>query len=237
MQEGQLIIFEGGEFTGKSTQVKKLVAYLRKKGYKVLKTKEPGGGIRNLRSKIFALDSSDPDLSNKELALFEEDRQVHYDDKILPALENGDMVVCDRGRDSTIAYQGYGRARTLVKGQKEDSKKFEARSREARDVLNLRLAKIRKMNEEATGGRKADLTILLDMNPYDALKRARNEKEKTRFDREPLEFHEKIKMGFLNESVRDTEMSIKKWQVIWADDDPEVITQKIIKAVETRLGL
>src|SRR3989344_275095 len=209
MRKGQLIIFEGGEKSGKSTQVERLAGYLIGKGYPILVTKEPGGGMLDFRKKILELDPSDLNLAEKELELFEKDREIHYRDKILLALGAGKIVICDRGPMSTLAYQGYGRGADLER--------------------------IREANKQATKGREADFTILLDLLPSEYLKRVGkdHETEVTRFEKEKLDFHERVGKGFLMEAVKDP----KKWVILPAGEDKDRLTIMIQKAVNEKLGL
>jgi len=209
MREGQLIIFEGGEKSGKSTQVERLAGYLIGKGYPILVTKEPGGGMLDFRKKILELDPSDLNLAEKELELFEKDREIHYREKILLALGAGKIVICDRGPMSTLAYQGYGRG--------------------------VDLERIREANKQATKGREADFTILLDLLPSEYLKRVGkdHETEVTRFEKEKLDFHERVGKGFLMEAVKDP----KKWVILPAGEDKDRLTIMIQKAVNEKLGL
>jgi len=209
MKEGKLIIFEGGEKSGKSTQVERLAGYILGKGYQVFTTKEPGGGMHDLRKQIMDLDQNDPNLAEREIELFEKDREIHYREKILPLLMAGVVVVCDRGPATSIAYQGYARG--------------------------MDLEKIRKANDNATFGRKADLTILLDLPPHEYLKRMGkdHESEVTRFEKEKLDFHEKVREGFLTEAKKDPE----KWVIINAILSKEDLTHAIQKSVGEKLGL
>jgi len=209
MRKGQLIIFEGGEKSGKSTQVERLAGYLIGKGYPIFVTKEPGGGMQDFRKKILEFDSKDPNLAEKELELFEKDREIHYREKILPVLGAGKIVICDRGPMSTLAYQGYGRG--------------------------VNLERIRDANKQTTQGRGADLTILLDLLPSEYLKRIGrdHETEVTRFEKEKMDFHERVGKGFLMEAVKDP----KKRVILPAGEDKDNLTVMIQKAVNEKLGL
>lgn len=211
MGGGKLILFEGIDGCGKSTQIKMLKKDLEKKGLEIFVTKEPGGGLPDLRERIINLkEDGEGNLAERELELFEEDRSVHYREKVLPALAAGKIVLQDRGGESTIAYQGYGRG------------------------MDLEL--IAKANDRATYGRKADLTILLDINVSDALERMRIDPERrlNRFEKDPV-FLEKVKMGYLKEALKHT--ADRTWQTVWAADKPYVVFEKIKKVVEEKLGL
>lgn len=209
MRDGKLIILEGGEKVGKSTQLERLAGHLIGKGYPAITTKEPGGGMHDLRKKIMELDPNDPDLAQKELDLFGKDREIHYREKILPALSAGKIVLCDRGPLSTLAYQGYGRG--------------------------LDAEKILETNKLATQGRVADLTIILDLMPSEYLKRISrdHETEVTRFEKEKMEFHERVGKGFLMEAVKDP----KRYLILPAGEDKDKLTVMIQKGILEKLGL
>ena len=161
------IVFEGGDGSGKSTQVHSLFRRLRRRGIKVLSTYEPGGtplgsALRRL------LKSGAPISAFSELMLFEAARAQLVHQVIQPFLDDGGIVISDRFTSSTIAYQGYGRG------------------------LNLDL--IDRLNYEATKGLEPDLTVLLDLPVEIAL--ARKEAGVYNFDNAPLDFHQNIRQGF-----------------------------------------
>lgn len=216
MQKGKLIILEGIDGCGKSYQAPLLIENLIAQGYEAVGIREPPSadpvlGIPDFRKKIITeLDKNDPNLREKEFQLLIEARKALYKKFVIPALERGTIVVSERGHDSSTAFQGYGRG--------------------------MDLEKIRKVNKKAIFGRYADLTILFDMEPSVALKR-KSEDQIDRFETEPMEFHQRVKMGYLKEALYDTENKIKLWQVIGADDDKNVITQKMLAAVKKHLGL
>ena len=209
METGKLIIFEGGEKVGKSTQVERLAGFLLGRGYDIFVTKEPGGGMADLRQKIMVLDKKDPELAMKELALFIEDREIHYREKILLALVQKKIVICDRGPASTLAYQGYGRG--------------------------LDLEEIRKQNRFATRQRCADLTILLNLPANEFLKRiARDhEAETNRFESEKPAFHKKVRRGFLAEAKLD----LGHWFALDARKTKDELALEIQQEVTKKLGL
>ena len=173
------ITFEGIEGAGKSTLVSGVEQWFKSKGRNVLVTREPGGcGIgASLRSVL--LDAKNTGLTSEaELFLYLADRAQHVAEVIRPALERGEVVLCDRYLDSTIAYQGYGRG-------------F--------DPLWLL-----DLNKKAVRNLFPDLTFLIDLAPETGLKRAldRNERENKavsegRFEAESLNFHTRVRKGFL----------------------------------------
>lgn len=206
--KGRLIIFEGGEKAGKSSQGERLAEMLKGKGYTVLLTHEPGGGDPQIRKKLFALNRDSPDLPQQELELVIEDRTLHYGNKVLPGLDTGSIVISDRGPASTLAYQGYGRG--------------------------LPLEMIRKANKLATFGREADLTILLDITPDGAsMRKNRGADQETRFEQENPDFHRALREGFLAEAA----LNPAKWVIVNADEAIGDVASAVQNAVSQRLGL
>ncbi len=173
------ITFEGIEGTGKTTQIKRLTDHLQSRGRDVLLTREPGGSRigRELRKMLLHMESTDL-CSEAELFLYMADRAQHMAQVINPALEAGQVVISDRFADSTIAYQGYGRS--------------------------LDPKQLHQFNHVAIQGRWPDLTILLDLDPELGLKRAMTRNlqegkvnEEGRFEAESLEFHTRVREGYL----------------------------------------
>jgi dTMP kinase len=164
------ITFEGPEGAGKTTLIKALEAALTRAGTSVLATREPGAGSFGQRVRSLLLDGDTLD-PRAELFLFLADRAEHIANIVNPALATGHTVLCDRHIDSTVVYQGYGRG-------------FE-------------IDQLRDWNQFATGGRLPDLTLLLDLDPAVGLARGT---KLDRLDREPIEFHERIRAGFLAEA-------------------------------------
>jgi dTMP kinase len=172
VSRGIFITFEGPEGSGKSTHILGLAQWLRAQGHRVLVTREPGGtGLaRTLRK--FLLHTKTPVAPLAELLLYEADRAQHVAECIEPALRRGQWVLCDRYLDSTVAYQGYGRG------------------------LNLGL--IHTLNRIASGGRKPDLTVLLDVPAARGLRQATARKKgKDRLEKAGLAFHQRVRRGFL----------------------------------------
>lgn len=172
------ITFEGIEGTGKSTQIALLKTYLEARGERVLVTCEPGGSRigAELRRVLLSLENRDL-CARAELFLYLADRAQHVAQVVRPALEAGQMVLCDRFADSTVAYQAFGRGLDA-------------------DMLH-------SLNELAVDGLWPDLTILLDLEAEVGLTRAvaRNHAEgKTvaegRFEAESLAFHGRVRQGY-----------------------------------------
>jgi len=147
-RRGKFITFEGLDGTGKSTQMRKLAAVLRAAGYKVVETREPGGTATGEKIRRVLLDSSTEGLAPlAEMALMFASRAQHIAEVILPALERGQIVLCDRFTDSTEAYQGSGR--------------------------KLGSAVVMELHGLLCGGLQPDLTILLESDLAMSLRRAR----------------------------------------------------------------
>jgi len=188
------ITFEGGEGAGKSSQVELLGDSVKAQGYDVELLHEPGG--TPLGEMVYSW-ISDPDSrvlkrlysrwsqstaainldSLAELFLFESARAQLVNQVIKPALERGDIVICDRFSDSTLAYQGYGRG--------------------------LEIDQVKKINDIATDGLIPNLTILLDVPPEIGLQRTRGKNH--RMENEGLLFHEKVRQGYHQLSAQEPE--------------------------------
>ena len=169
---GRFVTFEGIEGSGKSTQVARLAAWLEDRACQPVVTREPGGTPlgRRLREVLLKGDAGEP---LTEAMLMAADRAEHVATVILPALDEGRHVLCDRHADSTLAYQGGG-------------------SGVARDVLET-------LNRVATRGVTPDLTLLYDVDPRIALARmhARTGGNADRFEAESLAFHERVRAAYL----------------------------------------
>jgi dTMP kinase len=176
---GRLITFEGIEGCGKSTLAKELYEYLKSKNYKVIFTREPGGGKlgEKIREILLSNEFEIPDYS--ELFLFLASRYEHTKNVIIPKLKEGYIVISDRYMDSTIAYQGYGRK------------------------INLKL--LEKLNEIATLGIKPDLTFLIDLPEEISFNRLKD-KILDRIESEEIEFYKRVRFGYIeiarNEPLR-----------------------------------
>ena len=166
MPRAPLITFEGVEGAGKTTLAQHLADWLRAQGVSVRLTREPGGSPLGKHLRPLLL--HEPLDAWAELFLFLADRRQHTLQVILPALEQGAWVLCDRYADSTLVYQGYGRG--------------------------LDTALIRRLNALATGDLTPDLTVLIDLPVEDALARAN---APNRFEAETLAFHTRIREGYL----------------------------------------
>ncbi len=170
---GRFIVLEGGEGSGKTTQARLLAERLRAAGAHVTSVREPGGTPAGDRIRDIVL--LDPTLAGldprAELMLYEASRAEHVARVIRPRLEAGDYVVCDRFSDSSLAYQGYGRG--------------------------LDLDAIRGLDDFATGGLRADLTLYVDLDPRIGVARATDGGDADRLESEEIAFHERVRQGFL----------------------------------------
>lgn len=186
------VTFEGPEGAGKTTLIAGLAALLRAAGRRTTTTREPGAGPIGQQIRQVLLHGEDLDFK-AELFLFLADRAQHVASVIRPALDRREWVLCDRFADSTLVYQGYGRG--------------------------LDLDRLCAWNQFATGDLQPDRTLLLDLEPSLGLARI---KTKDRLDAEPLEFHRRVREGFLTEARREPE----RWVVLDAAAPPEsVLTQ------------
>lgn len=209
MNRGRFITFEGGEGTGKSTQVRLLAQHLIKNGADVVQTREPGGSpsAEEIRA-MLVTGAADRWSPLAETLLFYAARVEHWRQVIEPALKRKAHVICDRFADSTMAYQCY--AGGLEK-------------RVVEELHRLTLA-----------GAEPDLTIILDMPVDEGLKRAAaRHDDETRFERKGREFHERLRAGFL-EIAR---LAPKRCAVIDASRSIDDVHEAVRLALSSRLGL
>jgi len=205
---GLFITLEGIDFCGKTTQAKRLASYLIGKGYDVLFIREPGGDkIAEKIRKVLLSEKNSGMTSLTELLLYEASRAQLTEKVILPSLEEGKAIVCDRYFDSTLAYQGYGRG------------------------LNKRM--IEYLNQISAFKLKPDLTVLLDVSVETSFDRRNKKKRKEdRLERERLEFHQKIREGYLK-IARQNKRRIK---VIAGADDKDRTWHKVKRVVDSFLS-
>jgi dTMP kinase len=210
----RFVTFEGIDGTGKTTQLKALERHLQACGRSCVITREPGGtSLGNLIRQVLLEVGKHPIASPTELFLYLADRAQHVQDVILPALNAGNVVLCDRYTDSTLAYQGYGRG------------------------IDLKL--LRRLNEFAGGGVRPDLTFLLDCPVALGLSRtaqrqrtiATGESREDRFEREKLDFHERVRAGFLD--IARTEAW--RFRIINAARSAEEVAQEIRQIIDREL--
>lgn len=170
MRYARFITFEGPEGSGKSTHSRLLTAYLRKKGYKVIRLREPGGTNISEDVRKILLSPKNRDISILcELFLYLASRAQLVKDVIIPALKKGKFVICDRFSDSTLAYQGYG--------------------------AGLDLGFVKRLCKTASSNIEPCLTILLDVSPKEGLDRAGRIKD--RLEKKSIAFHNRVRQGYL----------------------------------------
>ncbi len=209
MSRGKFITLEGGEGAGKSTQAALLAAGLRDAGIAVLATREPGGapGAEQIRALLVdgTVDKWDPAA---EALLHFAARRDHLIRTVWPALEQGRWVISDRFADSTMAYQGYG--------------------------LGLGREAVESLYRIAVGDFAADLTIILDLPVEEGLRRAAGRRGTThRYERMGLDFHERLRQGFLDIARREPERCV----VVDGAAEVDKVQAAIRAKVSERLGV
>ncbi|WP_269933462.1 dTMP kinase [Aminobacter sp. HY435] len=205
MARGFFITFEGGEGAGKSTQIERLAAKLRDKRYDILVTREPGGspGAEAVRHVLLS-GAAEPFGPEMEALLFAAARSDHVEQLIRPAVERGAIVLCDRFLDSSRVYQG-------VTG-------------------NLDPSFMAAVERVAINGMMPDLTLILDLDPVEGLRRAtarRGQDVADRFEKETLEIHQRRREAFLAIAASEPERCV----VIDAAQAPEAVEDAITEAV------
>jgi dTMP kinase len=200
------ITFEGPEGSGKTRQAATLADFLRQQGYDVLLTREPGG--TQIGDQIRAILSDLKNVSMRprtETLLFQASRAQLVEEVIRPRLETGGLVLSDRYADSTLAYQGYGHC--------------------------FDLDELRALIRFATGGLSPDLTLLLDVEVETGLRRKMSGGEWNRLDAYDLEFHRRVRAGFL-ELAR---LEPHRWVLIDAGQPPDAVQAAVREVVMERL--
>ena len=201
---GLFVVFEGGDGVGKSTQVVELVTRLQNRRIEPVLTRQPGGTPIGAKLRELLLDPGHPELTARTEALvYAADKAQHVEEVILPALARGDVVVCDRYVDSMIAYQGAGRV--------------------------LDLAEVEQVARWATGGLRPDLTVLLDIDPAEAVA---NIRQQDRLEAAGLGFHRRAREHFLWLAGEDPE----RYLVLGARESRESIAEKVAEKVFALLG-
>ncbi len=186
---GFFITFEGIEGCGKSTQKELLKGYLEKRGREVLTVREPGGTLLGEKVRAILLEAGDEPIDPwAELFLYQACRAQLVKRVIRPALDAGKVVISDRFYDSTLAYQGFGRG--------------------------LDKAAVKRLNALGSGGLVPDMTFLIDCEPEEGLKRAFSRiasakgAREDRFEREDLDFHRRVREGFLRAARREPRIKV-----------------------------
>lgn len=207
MGKGKFITFEGGEGAGKSTQIALLAEALEAVGISTIRTREPGGsaGAEQIRELLVNGDTNRWSAMTEALLNYAA-RRDHLDKTILPALDRGDWVLCDRFSDSTMAYQGYGHG------------------------INKQI--IKDLHDTATDGIKPDLTLIFDIPVEEGLKRAGSRGTgEDRYERMASDFHDRLRQGFLEIAAHEPD----RCALIDATGTIENVKSQISKAVFDRL--
>lgn len=202
------ITFEGSEGSGKSTQIEMLAAYLRQRGYEVLVTREPGGTHIGEQVRQCLHDVKNKEMTAEaEVLLYSASRSQLVQEVIVPALDNGVIVLSDRYADSTIAYQGYGR--------------------------QLDLEALHSLTQFATSGLKPDLTILFDIDVEEGLsRRSVGGGEMNRMDLQEIAFYKRVRNGYMELVKQEPE----RWVTVDAGRPPDEIQNDVRRSVDMKLN-
>jgi dTMP kinase len=206
MNKGFFITIEGPDGAGKSTQIRLLIDYLKSIKKDVVVTREPGGTAIGEDIRKIVLSNNNTAMDNiTEALLYAASRAQHVKEKIIPALEEGKVVICDRFVDSSIVYQGIGR--------------------------DLGIEKIQAINDIATNGLRPDVTLLLKLEPEIGLSRKKRRNKGDRLEMEAVEFHKKVYNGYkqLEQLYPDRIIPID------AAFDIKTVSRKIIEIVDKLL--
>ena len=209
MRKGLFIVFEGGEGTGKTTAIESIYDWIKEKGFNCIKTREPGGIKISEEIRQVILDKENTNMDGRtEALLYAAARRQHLIEKVIPALESGYIVLCDRFIDSSLAYQGYARG--------------------------LGIDEVMSINKFAIGEYMPDLSIIFDLDPKIGLERIsrNNEREVNRLDLEKLDFHERVREGYNIIYNSDTNRRIK----INAEKSKEDVFKEIQNVILNKLN-
>lgn len=202
------ITLEGPEGSGKTSHIPYLVEYLREKGYTVFPTREPGGTSIGEQIRAVIHDLKNVEMHPRaETLLYQAARAQIVEQVIKPRLGNGEVVISDRYYDSTIAYQGYGHQQDLEQ--------------------------VRALVRYATGGLTPDLTVLLDVDVEEGLRRKKKENEWNRLDAYTVEFHQRVRAGYLQMVKAEPE----RWKVLDAGRKWDEVQEELRHVIVGRLKL
>ncbi|REK69201.1 dTMP kinase [Paenibacillus paeoniae] len=209
MSTGLFITIEGGEGAGKSSLIGQLANIIQEKGNRVVITREPGGIPIAEKIRTVILDPEHTTMDARtEALLYAASRRQHLVEKVIPALEAGEIVICDRFVDSSLAYQGHARG--------------------------LGIEEVWQINQFAIGGTMPDLTIYMDVSPEVGLERIAQApgREINRLDLERLSFHERVREGY-HLVMQQFPERIRR---VNAEETPERVLQAVVAIVEQRLS-
>ncbi len=202
------ITFEGGEGSGKSTAIKALVKRLETEGHSVVLTREPGGTPISEQIREIILNKKNVEMDGMtEALLYAASRRQHIQEKILPALKEGKIVLCDRYLDSSLAYQGGARG--------------------------LGIDRVYELNQFATEGLLPDITVFFALDPKIGLARigANANREVNRLDVEKMEFHQRVYDSFMELARRFPD----RYLIIDASKGPEEVANATYEAIQQKL--
>jgi len=204
---GLFVAFEGGEGAGKTVQLGLLAGWLQAAGRRVRLTREPGATPAGERIRGIVLDPGSRLTPRAEALLYAADRAEHVESVLLPALAAGEIVLSDRYVDSTLAYQGAGRA--------------------------LDRCEVQRLNDWATGGLRPDLTVLLDLDPTVGLTRAGGRRSLDRIEQESLAFHHRVRAEFLRLAATEP----ARYLVLDGGDEPDPLAGAVRHRLSALLGV
>ncbi len=209
---GLFISFEGGEGSGKTTQIRRLESWFHQRGRDVVVTREPGGspGAEEIRNLLLTGDPGRWDAVTEALLMFAS-RRDHVERTIRPSLADGKVVLCDRFADSSVAYQGFGHG--------------------------LGAEYIQNLWQIAIGDFKPDLTLIFDLPVEVGLERAgarfaNVSAAEDRFERMGTEFHQRLRNGFIEIARKNPE----RCEIVDADGDIDLVCERMISVVSSRLS-
>lgn len=206
LASGKFIVFEGIDGSGKTTQIDLVAKIFRERGRQVVCTREPGGTRIGDRLRKLLLDPANNDLTPRtEAFLYAADRSQHVTEVILPALEAGQIVICDRYLYSTIAYQGWGRG--------------------------IDTGFLTGLNGLASGWLVPDRVILLDIDVDTGLARALGERSPDRLEIEKNMFFQRVRQGYLEQAKLHPEI----FRVIQAGEDKQEVNRRVLTALDLSL--
>ena len=207
--EGFFISVEGGDGSGKSTQLLKIKEYLNKKGQAYIFTREPGGTSISEKIRDIILDPANTEMTDlTEALLYAASRAQHIDEVILPALKEGKVVISDRFVDSSLAYQGY-----------------------ARNLGDT----VWEINSPAVSKCMPDITFFLDVSPEEAMGRIAS-RGHDRLEKEEMNFHQKVYDGYQKLIEKDKASGENRIHSIKANRDPEEVWKDIEKILDEHFG-
>lgn len=205
---GKFITFEGADGGGKTTQIQLAAEYLRRRGWEVVVSREPGGTPLAEKVRALVLDPELPLSNASQTLLYLAARSEHVDKLLRPAVEAGKIVLCDRFSDSTLAYQG------LAAGKDEKA-----------------LDELRRLNSFAVGGLTPNLTLLLDGRPEVLALRREQRGVSDRYEQQGLDYQHKLRQGFLTLAQAEPD----RIKLIDAEGDLQSVADAVRQALDALL--